>query len=1169
MFNKPIIKRSRHFNVMFVLSLILSSVSVQAQTYVTAPLSSTTLTPGRYFNNGSIVMNPGFGVNGTTGAYNFYITTDCIPLATTLSSGQNYIVTSIPRTASYIPGAAGYTTCNVMQTVQYFDGLGRPLQTVRVKGTPTGNDLVQPIAYDQFGREAVKYLPYASSTSDGSYKADALISSSITSQSGFYKSPQTPAGVSAISAPQAATYFEPSPLNRIVEQGSPGDPWQLSISGVTGSGHTIKIAYGINAATDVILWTVNAGGTGATGTSNYMVGQLYSTTTTDENGNNSIEYQDNGGHIVCKKVQSGTSTYLATYYVYDDFNNLTYVIPPIPVTTAYPTSFLEADAVFLNFIYGYHYDGRSRLVERKVPGKGWQYLLYNAIDQVVATQDAIQRGKTSQEWTFVKYDAQSRAILTGIYKYGSTPNTNYRTAVQALVTGALWETPINTGTGYTANAWPTTWTGSTLSTNYYDKYTNVPNMPPGFVAPTGASIMTNGLLVASGINVLGSSDMLWTVHYYDDLGRITQTYVQHYLGGTLSPYNYDRLNNTYDFTNEITGTTRLQYAKNAGNTAAILKITIVDTFVYDHMGRKKQTFENINNTTNILLSQNDYNELGQVMTKHFHSSNSGQSFLQDISYAYNERGWLSKINDPAIAPTSNKLFAEQLNYNLPQYGAAPQFNSNIAEQDYNAGISARQHVTYSYDQLNRLSNGTSTTGLTEIGITYDNLGNLLTLTRSGTGNGTLTYGYTGNQLTTLSGFKSGTNVYDNNGNLMTDGTRGATISYNLLNLPQTVTATGVNITYTYDAGGNKLRKVSNGTSTDYVSGIQYKSDAITIDFIQTEEGRAINAGSSYNYEYTLTDHLGNNRITFDQTNGKVGEDDYYPFGLNVHRQVNAGNNYLYNKKELQNELTEYDYGARFYDPAIARMTTVDRFAEKYMGNSPYQYGADNPISNIDMNGDSVRVNSTVTGNKVLNKAFNDFAGTKAGRKFLAKYAAKGQTINGYTFTANGKYNDKGIDLNYGAKNLNDNTIGGQTDQSIGKDGRAEIDVTLNTQSSPEAHSFGDQTFDKSMTIAHESFIHVDLDTKDFLDNGKFDNSNIDRSIINTPGMTPNHYQHIQVLNDYIRRGYYPGSGWPLEGYKAMQEINQQNNAGRTPAQIMQKLWNYSGGVQIDSHGKTQ
>nr|MCB6593065.1 RHS repeat-associated core domain-containing protein [Bacteroides cellulosilyticus] len=48
----------------------------------------------------------------------------------------------------------------------------------------------------------------------------------------------------------------------------------------------------------------------------------------------------------------------------------------------------------------------------------------------------------------------------------------------------------------------------------------------------------------------------------------------------------------------------------------------------------------------------------------------------------------------------------------------------------------------------------------------------------------------------------------------------------------------------------------------------------------------------------------------------------------------------------------YDYGARHYDAAIGRFTTMDRFAEKYYSMSPYQYGGNNPVGNIDVNGDS-------------------------------------------------------------------------------------------------------------------------------------------------------------------------------------------------------------------------
>jgi len=85
-------------------------------------------------------------------------------------------------------------------------------------------------------------------------------------------------------------------------------------------------------------------------------------------------------------------------------------------------------------------------------------------------------------------------------------------------------------------------------------------------------------------------------------------------------------------------------------------------------------------------------------------------------------------------------------------------------------------------------------------------------------------------------------------------------------------------------------------------------------------------GTGYDYQYYLGDNLGNTRVTFGTKTGAVvgyQADDYLPFGMEINRNVlNPKNEYLYNKKELQEELGQYDYGARFYDPVIGRWTTM-------------------------------------------------------------------------------------------------------------------------------------------------------------------------------------------------------------------------------------------------------
>ncbi|RQO31105.1 hypothetical protein DBR32_10395 [Taibaiella sp. KBW10] len=87
------------------------------------------------------------------------------------------------------------------------------------------------------------------------------------------------------------------------------------------------------------------------------------------------------------------------------------------------------------------------------------------------------------------------------------------------------------------------------------------------------------------------------------------------------------------------------------------------------------------------------------------------------------------------------------------------------------------------------------------------------------------------------------------------------------------------------------------------------------------------------------------------------EDHYYLFGLTL-AQTSAGGTaqpYKYNGKELEQSfgLETYEYGARQYDPQIARWKGVDPSADKYYGLSPMAYVANNPIKFIDPDGKEI------------------------------------------------------------------------------------------------------------------------------------------------------------------------------------------------------------------------
>jgi hypothetical protein len=260
---------------------------------------------------------------------------------------ENYILTNTiqannitdPAQISNLPAESN------SQTIAYFDGLGRPMQTVSTQGSPNKKDMVQTIAYDAFGRESKKYLPVVTNSVDGWYKpnlVDPVTGNYINQALNFYNNGLTDK-ISDDTRPFSETIFEPSPLNRPDKDFGTGQDWYTSNKHVK-HGYLINV-HGISTGEErIIAWRVANGLPARAATAlgyveadgYYSTGQLNIKSTKDEQGNEVREYVDKEGRTILKKVQAvgGTAQtnndnhWAMTYYIYDDLGNLSVVLPP-------------------------------------------------------------------------------------------------------------------------------------------------------------------------------------------------------------------------------------------------------------------------------------------------------------------------------------------------------------------------------------------------------------------------------------------------------------------------------------------------------------------------------------------------------------------------------------------------------------------------------------------------------------------------------------------------------------------------------------------------------------------------------------------------------------------------------------------------------------------------
>ncbi len=881
------------------------------------------------------------------------------------SSNHNYVLKKTMRNAY---GSAS------SDLIQYYDGLGRPSETVRKQFTPDAKDLVSRIEYDAFGRVSKAWLPVKAQQASGNYYGPYQTSDLYKNES---NTPET--------VIYSETLYEPSPLSRTSQQYGPGKEWK-------DHSRAVKTEYMTNASSatgDTHCGYYYLSGANLVRNGLYQANSLYIVKTTDENNNVSYEFTDKLGRVVLQRQINGAEAnrFIDTYFVYDDWGNLAYVLPPLCADGTTSGTFTPENEIIKKYAYLYRYDNRNRCTEKKLPGAGWIYMVYDKADRLVLSQDGVQRNK---EWTFFKYDALGRMILSG-YKQGDDAAFQQE---KARCTNALIVESFSMQSGpvqrYTNNSPLSVTTAEVRIINYYDNYdwtgqfnnVGTPDLNAlTYVSKSGFGTRHNsaqGMLTGNFTKLLDGSKKSITANYYDDKGQLVQNCIINMKGGfdrTFFSYNFD-------------GTLDKKQAEQTGMSPQS-DITELYQYAYDTQGRLTSTDYKLNNETPVALSRLVYNDLGQMVTK---TIADGKGVT---NYSYNTRGWIKEQQ-------GNKFSQKYFYSESPLSNATKYFNGNISAIQWKTSENAdmvRGYI-FQYDSLNRVQTSFYAEGENMMSsneryseyLKYDKQGNMKSILRGGRmDNGTYSWFdnidfqvYDGNKATCIfdySGeqtrpdvmeFKNGywaatRYTYDENGNMTSDLNKYVRkIEYNQLNLPKRVEQTkdGHWVENLYDASGVKYSSThytntvpAITTSKNYIGNKVYENGELKM--ILTEEGYVEKNGNTYNHFYYLKDHLGNNRMVLNAAGQIAQATNYYPFGASFAedpaRMDQEKQPYKFNGKEMDRMygLDWYDYGARIYNPTMGRFTTMDPLAEKYYSISPYAYCLNNPMRFTDPTGMAV------------------------------------------------------------------------------------------------------------------------------------------------------------------------------------------------------------------------
>ena len=859
----------------------------------------------------------------------------------------------------------------VVQTTSYVDGLGRPLQTVIRQGALiTGAnpvDLVTASVYDEFGREVRTYLPFVSTGTKGAFKYNPFEQQQYFYSDDNVNSPVKGQGETFY---YSKTEYEPSPLNRVNRAYAAGNSWVNQGKGIqvkyriNTANDSVRIWNVAEVNNGFGTYNTPTGSVGI-----YMAGALFKNITVDEHGKQVIEFKNKEGLVILKKVQltalpddttgRGHSGWLCSYYIYDDYDLLRAVIQPRGVElleqNGWNITALNGD-ILKEQCFRYEYDKRDRMIMKKVPGAGIVQMVYDARDRLVMTQDSVMRQSAQMKWLITKYDELNRPVAT----YTITDPAHYN--------NAAWHR--DSAIGKVSYPDITAYTNELLTEMHYDNYSGIPADfsytslyassystymdAPATEYPDPLTIAgsVTGLVTWTRVKVLGENKYITSCNLYDEKGRVIQVQSLNYTAAM------DAITNQYSFSGQLLRN-HVKHQKGGAN-ARIYEVATKN--IYDDLGRIVAVEKNLNNSGWKRITEMRYDALGQLKMKKYAPAYNSNAGLDSFFYDYNIRGWMLGANrDYAKSDTIiNHYFGFDLGYDklavatLGSYAAA-QYNGNINGTVWKSkGDGQVRKYDFTYDPVNRLTgadfnqynsgfNKTAGIDFSVSNLTYDANGNILSQAQKGlkvSGSSyvdQLRYKYIDNSnrlqnvidtsndtqtklgdfrasqtyMNALGGTKTTTAVdysYDANGNLSGDKNKDITsITYNYLNLPQTITISGKgSIDYVYDAAGTKLKKIVHETgkpdTTLYLFGT-YKND--TLQFLPMEEGRirfekATQATCTaqpnrFVYDYFLKDHLGNTRMVLTEQQENIC---YLPATLEENKRVDEKQIYSINDGQV-------------------------------------------------------------------------------------------------------------------------------------------------------------------------------------------------------------------------------------------------------------------------------